>query len=77
MAGKTGSYNSGYYAGIIYMPCTRENGFTPDLPNEVPDLIFLCFPNNPTGTVATKQELKKWVDYATENKSIILIRCRL
>jgi LL-diaminopimelate aminotransferase len=72
MAGKTGSYNSGYYAGIIYMPCTRENGFTPGLPNEVPDLIFLCFPNNPTGTVATKQELKKWVDYATENKSIIL-----
>jgi len=72
MAGKTGSYNSGYYDGIIYMPCTSENGFTPDLPSEVPDLIFLCFPNNPTGTVATKEELKKWVDYATKHKSIIL-----
>jgi LL-diaminopimelate aminotransferase len=72
MSGKTGKYNAGYYEGIIYMPCTRENGFTPDLPSEIPDLIFLCFPNNPTGTVATKQELKKWVDFAAENKSIIL-----
>lgn len=72
MSGKTGTYSGGYYEGIIYMPCTEENGFTPDLPNEVPDLIFLCFPNNPTGTVATREELKKWVDYATENKSIIL-----
>ncbi len=72
MSGKTGTYNAGYYEGIIYMPCTKENGFTPDLPNEVPDLIFLCFPNNPTGTVATKAELKKWVDYALEHKSIIL-----
>jgi LL-diaminopimelate aminotransferase len=72
MSGKTGQYNSGYYEGIIYMPCTKENGFTPDLPSEVPDLIFLCFPNNPTGTVATKEELRKWVEYATEHKSIIL-----
>ncbi|MFA5533632.1 MAG: LL-diaminopimelate aminotransferase [Mariniphaga sp.] len=72
MAGKTGNYNSGYYEGIIYMPCTRENGFIPDLPAETPDLIFLCYPNNPTGTVATKEELKKWVDYARKNKSIIL-----
>lgn len=72
MAGKTGRYHSGYYEGIIYMPCTRDNGFIPGLPAEVPDLIFLCFPNNPTGTVATKEELKKWVDYATENNSIIL-----
>jgi LL-diaminopimelate aminotransferase len=72
MAGKTGKYNAGYYEGIIYMPCTKENGFTPDLPSEIPDLIFLCFPNNPTGTVASKEELKKWVDFATKNKSIIL-----
>lgn len=72
MSGKTGTYNAGYYEGIIYMPCTKENGFTPDLPNEVPDLIFLCFPNNPTGTVASKAELKKWVDYALKHKSIIL-----
>ncbi|MFW6371124.1 MAG: LL-diaminopimelate aminotransferase [Bacteroidota bacterium] len=72
MSGKTGEYDAGHYEGIIYMPCTKENGFTPDLPSEVADLIFLCFPNNPTGTVATKEELKKWVDYATEHKSIIL-----
>jgi len=72
MAGKTGNYDSGYYKGIIYMPCTKENGFIPDLPEETPDLIFLCFPNNPTGIVATREELKKWVDYAAKNKSIIL-----
>ncbi len=57
---------------MIYMPCTDENGFTPDLPTERPDLIFLCYPNNPTGTVASKEELTKWVNYARENKSIIL-----
>ena len=72
MSGKTGNYNSGYYEGIIYMPCTKENGFIPNLPTETPDLIFLCYPNNPMGTVATKEELKKWVDYAAENNSIIL-----
>ena len=73
MAGKTGVYQSnGYYEGIIYMPCTKENGFIPDLPTEIPDLIFLCYPNNPTGTVASKEELKKWVDFAIKNKSIIL-----
>ncbi len=73
MAGKTGICQSnGYYDGIIYMPCTSENGFIPDLPTEMPDLIFLCYPNNPTGTVASKEELKKWVDFAIENKSIIL-----
>ncbi len=73
MSGKTGTcMANGYYDGIIYMPCTEENGFIPELPTDRPDLIFLCFPNNPTGTVATKAELKKWVDYALENKSIIL-----
>ena len=73
MAGKTGVCQpNGYYDGIIYMPCTDKNGFIPELPNEVPDLIFLCYPNNPTGTVASKDELKKWVDFAIENKSIIL-----
>ncbi len=73
MAGKTGVCQAnGYYEGIIYMPCTAENGFIPELPTETPDLIFLCFPNNPTGTVATKVELKKWVDYAIKNNSIIL-----
>ena len=73
MSGKTGNcQTNGYYDGIIYMPCTNENGFIPELPTEAPDLIFLCYPNNPTGTVASKEELKKWVDYATENKAIIL-----
>lgn len=72
MSGKTGDYNAGYYEGIIYMPCTRENSFTPGLPDEIPDLIFLCFPNNPTGTVATKEELTKWVNFALANSSIIL-----
>jgi LL-diaminopimelate aminotransferase len=73
MSGKTGTIQkNGYYEGIIYMPCTSDNGFIPELPAETPDLIFLCFPNNPTGAVATKEVLKKWVDYALENKSIIL-----
>jgi len=72
MAGKTGRYNSGHYEGIIYLPCTKENNFIPELPAETPDLIFLCYPNNPTGAVASKEELKKWVDYAAKNKSIIL-----
>ncbi len=72
MSGKTGGYDAGHYEGIIYMPCTIENDFVPELPEETPDLIFLCYPNNPMGTVATKEELKKWVDYARENKSIIL-----
>lgn len=73
MSGKTGKISEkGYYDGIVYMPCTEENGFVPELPTQKVDLIFLCYPNNPTGTVATKEELKKWVDYALANKCIIL-----
>jgi LL-diaminopimelate aminotransferase len=73
MSGKTGECQAnGYYDGVIYMPCTKENGFIPELPTETPDLIFLCYPNNPTGTVASKVELKKWVDYAIEKNAIIL-----
>lgn len=73
MSGKTGVCQSnGYYDGIIYMPCTKENGFIPELPTESPDLIFLCYPNNPTGTVASKEELTKWVNFAIENNAIIL-----
>jgi LL-diaminopimelate aminotransferase len=73
MSGKTGNINEvGYYKGIVYMPCNEENNFVPELPKENVDLIFLCYPNNPTGTVATKAELKKWVDYAVDNKCIIL-----
>jgi len=73
MSGKTGTIQSnGYFEGIIYMPCNEANGFIPELPTERPDLIFLCFPNNPTGTVASKEELTKWVEYARANKCIIL-----
>ncbi|MDP2337127.1 MAG: LL-diaminopimelate aminotransferase [Bacteroidota bacterium] len=73
MSGKTGVCQSnGYFDGIIYLPCNEANGFIPELPIERPDLIFLCYPNNPTGTVASKEELKKWVDYAKANKCIIL-----
>jgi LL-diaminopimelate aminotransferase len=73
MAGRTGKMDSnGYFEGLIYLPCTAENGFIPQLPKEKADIIFMCYPNNPTGTTANKQELKKWVDYARKNKSIIL-----
>lgn len=73
MGGRTGeAQESGYYDKLIYQPCTAENNFMPELPSEKADLIFLCYPNNPTGTTATKEELKKWVDYALENESIIL-----
>ncbi len=73
MAGRTGNYmENGYYQGLVYLPCTSENGFIPEIPKERVDIIFLCYPNNPTGTVASKTELKKWVDYALKNKSVIL-----
>ncbi len=73
MAGRTGTVDDqGRYQGLIYMPCLEENGFLPELPTEKPDLIYMCFPNNPTGTVATKEQLKTWVDYAKENGSILL-----
>jgi len=74
MAGRSGKYDSekGAYEKIVYMPATAENGFVPEFPENVPDMIYLCLPNNPTGTTLTKTELKKWVDYAKENKSIIL-----
>ena len=73
MGGRTGqALESGYFDKLIYQPCTAENNFIPELPNEKADIIFLCYPNNPTGTTATKAELKKWVDYAIENESIIL-----
>lgn len=73
MAGKTGECaENGYFDGIVYMPCLEEKGFIPEVPKEKADLVFLCFPNNPTGVVATKEELKKWVDYAKANNSILL-----
>lgn len=72
MAGRTGDWSEGRYAGIVYLDATKENGFIPDLPSEPVDLIYLCFPNNPTGATATKAQLKQWVDYARENKALIL-----
>jgi LL-diaminopimelate aminotransferase len=72
MAGRAGSFIDGKYEKLVYLPCTEENNFVPDIPNERIDIIYLCFPNNPTGMVVSKTELKKWVDYARENKSIIL-----
>lgn len=74
MSGRAGKYDekTGKYENIIYMPCNKENNFEPSFPEEVPDMIYLCFPNNPTGTVLTKNQLAKWVEYAKKNKSIIL-----
>ena len=72
MAGRAGEYDGEKWTNIVYMPCTAENGFVPALPERVPDLIYLCFPNNPTGMAATKDQLKLWVDYANEHGSVIL-----
>ncbi len=72
MAGRTGEFVQGAYQGIIYLPCTEENHFVPQLPKEHADIIYLCSPNNPTGTAMTREELKKWVDYAKEHNSVIL-----
>ncbi len=73
MAGRAGKLNKdGRYEKIVYLPCTSANGLKPDLPKEKVDLIYLCFPNNPTGMTLTKEELKPWVEYARKNKAIIL-----
>ena len=73
MAGRTGpAGQDGQYEKIVYMPCTAENNFIPDIPERKVDIIYLCFPNNPTGAVASKEILKKWVDYARASKAVIL-----
>ncbi len=74
MAGRTGTYDSasGTWSDVIYMPCTMENGFAPEIPEETPDLIYLCFPNNPTGAVIKKAALQEWVDYANKVGAVIL-----
>ena len=74
MAGRTGAYNSvtNGFDGLIYMPCTPMNGFVPELPSVTPDIIYLCFPNNPTGMTITKEGLQQWVDYANKNAAVIL-----
>ena len=72
MSGRSGTYSNGKYAGIEYLTVNAENKFIPQIPEEKIDMIYFCFPNNPTGTVISKEELKKWVDYAIENNSVIL-----
>ena len=72
MAGRTGRFRGGRYSGLTYLPCNAENGYVPDLPAEPVDLIYLCFPNNPTGSTATREQLTRWVEYARANKALIL-----
>jgi LL-diaminopimelate aminotransferase len=72
MAGRSGVFEGNKWSSIIYIPCTAENNFIPDLPSRRADILYLCYPNNPTGTTLTKEELKKWVDYALENDILIL-----
>jgi len=72
MAGRTGQFKEGKFEKIIYLPCTQQAGFAPQLPKEQADIIYLCSPNNPTGTALTKDQLKMWIDYARTNHSIIL-----
>lgn len=74
MAGRTGSYDAetGLWSDVIYMPCRAENGFAPEFPKENPDLIYLCFPNNPTGAMVRKEQLQEWVDYANKIGAVII-----
>jgi len=72
MAGRTAAWKDGRYEGLVYLESTQANSYVPDLPQEKVDLIYLCFPNNPTGSMVTKEQLRPWVDYARENKALIL-----
>lgn len=72
MCGRAGVCVNGVWSNVNYMPCTAENSFTPAIPDHRVDMVYLCYPNNPTGTVLTKAELKKWVDYALKNDTLIL-----
>lgn len=73
MAGHSGAAKSdGTYEGIVYLPCTADNRFVPEPPKEHVDVVYLCFPNNPTGTVASREQLSRWVDYAREHESLLL-----
>lgn len=74
MAGRAGDYDSvtEKWSNVIYMPCTAATGFAPELPKETPDIIYLCFPNNPTGATITKQQLQEWVDYALRAGAVII-----
>ena len=72
MAGRAGDWTDGHWSRIVYLPCTRENDFVPAFPATRPDLIYLCYPNNPTGTVLTRAQLQGWVDYARREGCVIL-----
>jgi LL-diaminopimelate aminotransferase len=72
MAGRTGPFRDGRYGGLIYLDCTEDNGFVPDLPKSRVDLVYLCFPNNPTGATITRAQLEAWVEYARKGKTLIL-----
>lgn len=72
MCGRAGDLQGGKWTNIVYMPCNKDNGFIPSIPDYRVDIIYLCYPNNPTGTVISKSELKKWVDYALKNDTIIM-----
>ena len=74
MSGKTGEYlkDKECWSNVIYMPCTAANNFVPEFPKETPDIIYLCLPNNPTGTTLTKDQLQEWVDYANKNGAVII-----
>lgn len=74
MAGRTGTYDpkTEMWSNVIYMPCTKENNFVPEFPKEDPDIIYLCLPNNPTGTTITKDQLQEWVDYANRIGAVII-----
>ncbi|MBO5071361.1 MAG: LL-diaminopimelate aminotransferase [Eubacterium sp.] len=74
MSGKTGEYlkDQECWSKVVYMPCTAENNFVPEIPETTPDIIYICCPNNPTGTTLTKEELQRWVDYAKANKAVII-----
>lgn len=73
MAGRTGTLQEdGHFEGVVYLPCTAENNFAPSLPTKKVDMIYLCCPNNPTGTTLSREELTKWVNYAKENDAVIL-----
>ena len=74
MAGRCGEYDAitSKWSNVIYMPCVKEHDFVPQLPTETPDIIYLCFPNNPTGSAITKSELQKWVDYANQVSAVII-----
>lgn len=71
MIGRAGKFEDGRWTDITYLPCTAENNFTPALPDHRVDMIYLCYPNNPTGTVLTKEELRKWVNFALHNEAVL------